>query len=228
MTTRTHTSGSANWLLIPLVALVALGLFAASANAAPIVTDPVLDTANDLMDIGGGTVFACDSNGVTSASGGGPWATYASANLSDNDVETRAYTYFGGGLTSPALAGVHSMPTAAALGGFAITTDDQAFDWWMPSAFTIQGSNNSTDGYGGTWTDIFVYSGSSLAKDKTSRWNAADNAFLSSDAFTSFRLLTSLANQDYAEIEFFAVPEPSGLLLLLTGVIGLGLLRRRR
>jgi len=236
MTTRTHTSRSASWLLIPLVALVALGLFAVKANAAVIVTDPTLDTTNDLMDIGGGTVFATDSNGLTTASGGGPWATNASANLYDNDVETRAYSVFNN-LTPPIYVGVHSMSTAVALGGFAITTDDAAFAWWMPHDFTIQGSNDSTNGYGGTWTDIFVFAGGSgddfqgdgrLLRDKTYRWNAADNTFLSSATFTSFRLLTNVANEDYAEIEFFAVPEPSGLMLLLSGVIGLGLLRRRR
>jgi len=76
MTTRTHTSGSANWLLIPLVALVALSLFATSANAAILYTD--------FDSLSTGAVTAADLNSVTT---GGTWALSSDTNITHTIVD---------------------------------------------------------------------------------------------------------------------------------------------
>ena len=195
-----------------------------AAEAAPIISDPTLDTANDLMDIGGGTVFNCDINGVSGTSGGGPWVTYAGGNLYDNDTSSDTCTQFTGSSTNPALVGVYNMSSQVQLGGFAVTITDLRHQGYE---FKIQGSNDTTNGYGGTWTDIFTYTGD-LTANKTYRWNASDNTFLSSASFDSFRLAENTAYKRYAEVEFFDVPEPVTAVLLGLGGLGLVIRRRRR
>jgi len=182
-------------------------LFVGTADAAPIVTAPVLDTANDLMDIGGGTLFNGNIDGGGGSfgylDGGFPWTTFHGANLFDNDTSTTTVTQWNN-TPNPAIAGTYGMTEAVQLGGFAVTTGPTGHNGFQ---ITIQGSNDSTNGWGGNWTDIFVYNGD-LTGNQTYRWNASDNTFLTNDTFAAFRLAEYTEYKRYAEIEFFALPLP--------------------
>ena len=154
-----------------LIAFFAMSLLG-PARAAPDVGPPMLDTSNDLMDVGGGTPFDCDINGLRNQSGGGPWVVNAGANLYDNNTNTHASTQFTADTQPPALVGVYGLTNDYALTGFAITTHGL---WQNGYNIRVQGSTNSTTGYDGDWTDIYVNSAENMTALSPHRYDATNN-----------------------------------------------------
>lgn len=113
-----------------------------------------------------------------------------------------------------------------------------------PRVWSIQGSNDTTDGFDGTWTTIFArtLTGSSdwgNDRNEVLRYSPADgDAFLTGQTFKAFRMettatgLTSGAFFAISEIELFGdviAPEPSTLAIwALLAVLGIGIGWRRR
>ena len=192
-------------------ALIVTFMFGVPILAAPTNSAPMQDSSIDLIDIGGGTAFDCNAAGQRNLSGGFPWAVNAGANLYDNNTATTCHTQWNS-TPSPAYAGVYQMTNAYRLGGFAITTGEI---WQNGYQFTIQGSNDSTNGWEGTWTNIYESGGATLTGETTYRWWAEENGFESEDTYTCFRLVEASEYKRYAEIEFFAPPPPLGTLVLL-------------
>ena len=191
--------------------LLALAVMGSPSMGAPTNSAPMQDSSIDLIDIGGGTAFDCNAAGQRNLSGGFPWAVNAGANLYDNNTASTCHTQWNS-TPSPAYVGVYGMTTAYQLGGFAITTGPI---WQNGYQFTIQGSNDSTNGWEGTWTDIYVSGGATLTGETTYRWWADENTFLSEERFTCFRLVEASQYKRYAEVEFFAPPPLVGMVVLL-------------
>ena len=183
-------------------------------SAAPTITDSSLNTANDLIDIGGGTTFYGASDGTKDVSGGGPWKTYAGPTLYDNDTNTYGRCMVNGTYPAPALVGVHNMTEQVELGAFAITTGQPSFSWERGYNFVVQGSNDTTDGFDGTWTTIFSATGT-FDGFKTVYYDSIDNTFLTTAKFESFRIGESDGEAAYAEVEFFEAQPPRGFVFTI-------------
>ena len=199
-------------LMLFVVALVVIGGGYASGFT---VTNATLDTANDLLDIGGGTPFYCNSAGERDLSGGFPWNSEQGhgTKLYDNVITNNNYAQTQWNDTSPTgLAGVVELSMPYELGGFAVTISSLRQQGYN---FTIQGSSDSSAGYDGNWTDIYSYSGN-LSEDTTYRWNASRrDPFLTREKFTAFRLVEPSQYKRYAEIEFFAMPPPEATVIMV-------------
>jgi len=275
MTTRTHTSGSANWLLIPPVALVALSLFAGTANAALVQVD--------FDSLSAGAVTATTLDGVTT---GGSWTLNS---LTGGSVSlVHAIENDGGGSGEKALSSKFhgsSNPTNLAISMTSTLDFTNAIDVDVTGAqFEFEVAQSKGTGFArpvkysflnSSGTEIFyfrvndgnLYVNSSANQgsvggggntglatwDSTSLlvWSASVEIDTAGNVMWGFggqNGATTIAST--ADIKTFqsnidpdqwvgqgtylnyfgatAVPEPSGLMLLLSGVIGLGLLRRRR
>lgn len=103
-----------------------------------------------------------------------------------------------------------------------------------PNTWSIQGSNDTTTGLDGTWSDIFVDNTVGTlwtARNQVIRYDGAGSDFATPSAHSSFRLnfLTSGGPQTaLAEIEFFGTPIPESSTFALAALAGLGLVLRRR
>jgi len=113
-----------------------------------------------------------------------------------------------------------------------------------PRVWSIEGSNDTTTGFDGTWTTIFARTDGTSSdwgntRNQVIRYSPADgDPFLTSQPFSAFRMSTTATGATsgaffaISEIELFGtaiVPEPSTLAIwALLAALGMGLGWRRR
>ena len=158
------------------------------------------------------------------------------ANAIDANVYTK-YLNFGNGPESESSAtkgvgtGFYVTPSMgkSILTGFYFATADDSAER-DPMSLTIEGSNATGDDLtlGSSWTQI--YSGTSgVAIDPgRSAWGSLVSLAANSTSYASYRLLVTgqrdVANCiQYGEVSLkgYAIPEPSSLVVLTTGLLGL-------
>ena len=191
-----------------LILIVTLGLVSAgSVLGQARLLSSELDSANDLFDVGGGTPFGNIDN-----------PTHVTSNMWDNNVNTKATWFNGGGDGEEALVGIIGMPKRYVPSRFTLTmpgadADDKRRCW---TNFVFEGSNDTTDGTNGTWETIEAFDVSHLATEwqtfRVFSWNGYtyNPDFVATNAYNSFRMrvtdpLSAIFNSipHLSEVEIF-------------------------
>ncbi|MDZ4781880.1 MAG: PEP-CTERM sorting domain-containing protein [Planctomycetia bacterium] len=222
--------------LASALALTLVGLFGASVQAATIFTpgDPIVAIWNTTAS-GNSTASTA---GTTAA---GQYPAGEAAPLAIDGLSTTKYLNFGGG-------GGGGVSTASkGLGtGFYITptvTDSivQSFQFTAandaplrdPLSITIEGSNGGALDQGASWT--LIYSGTTGLDTDPGRFLPGALVPVTGNVtmYDSYRVLVTsqrgVANSvQYADVQFFGVPEPTSIVLAgIAGIALLGFARRR-
>ncbi len=222
--------------LASALTLAVVGLLGASAQAAQIFTpgDPIVAIWNT----------TASGNSTASTAGTASAGQYPTNEAAPNAIDGLAstkYLNFGGG------GGAGVQTTSKGLGtGFYITpsvTDSivQSFQFTAandaperdPLTITIEGSNAGALDQGASWT--LIYSGTTGLDTDPGRNTPGALVPVPGNVTTydSYRVLVTtqraLANSvQYAEVQFYGVPEPTSIVLAgIAGIALLGFARRR-